>query len=307
MPLTDNQKLDYHRDGYLIVRSVLHSDELKIVQDRFRTIVEGKVESHYEDRISSRGVSGCSGFGNKQTKPEQPPAEPGPHTSLHVRNGTQISPKGGLEFFEDAWKPVEDPMDAVVRMIVLRNDEVLKDYVRHPGILDIASELMSPNIKLYYDQVFAKAPYAGANRYHQDSVFWNFFASKNLVTAWIALDDATRENGCVRYLPGSHDFGLIDWEHIPFLLTEDLLAQEVFAEVKAGDVIFHNSLTFHCSGPNCTSSRRWGWALHYVAAETRYIGKPEDDEHLWKIGALEKPVGKNGFPLMRGREFPECV
>jgi ectoine hydroxylase-related dioxygenase (phytanoyl-CoA dioxygenase family) len=100
---------------------------------------------------------------------------------------------------------------------------------------------------------------------------------------------------------------LVDWEYLPNLLTEEVLARETPVPLRAGDAVFHHSLTLHCSGPNLTPARRWGWAMHYVAAETRYIGKPEEDAHLWEIGALERPDPRNGFPLMQGREFPGCV
>jgi ectoine hydroxylase-related dioxygenase (phytanoyl-CoA dioxygenase family) len=218
-----------------------------------------------------------------------------------------VFPAGGEEYVQQAWMPVNDPLDAVIHMIVLRHDPVLKRFVQHPRILSVVSQLMSPNIKLYYDQVFAKPPYGGANRYHQDSVFWKFFARQDLVTCWLAVDDSTVGNGCVRYLPGSHRFGLMDWDYLPYLLVEELLDHEVMVPVRAGDAIFHHSLTLHCSGPNTTPARRWGWAMHFMPAETRYIGTPEDDEHLRKIGALDRFDPRNGFPLLQGREFPGRV
>lgn len=307
MALTQTQKEQYQRDGYLVVEQVLTPAEVATLRRRFEQIARGEVDTVPKGHIGVRDVPGRGEFGSIARRPAEPPAPPEPHTSRHLRRGTQVFPAGGEASFEQQWAPVTDPVDAVTSLRVLRDDAVLGPFVRHPRIMAVVAELMSPNIKLYYDQVFAKAPYAGANRYHQDSVFWKFFASQDLVTCWLAVDDATLENGCVRYLPGSRHFGLVEWDYLPNLLAEEVLARETPVPLRAGDAVFHHSLTLHCSGPNTTPNRRWGWAMHYVAAETRYIGTPEQDEHLWKIGALERPDPRNGFPLMQGREFPGCV
>ena len=67
------------------------------------------------------------------------------------------------------------------------------------------------------------------------------------------------------------------------------------------------SLTLHCSGPNTTATRRRGWSIHYVSAQTRYIGTPEETEKVKKLDCLEGPEPINGWPLIRGRQFPGCV
>jgi ectoine hydroxylase-related dioxygenase (phytanoyl-CoA dioxygenase family) len=297
----------FHRDGYVVVEQLLTMSEVATLRQRFAAIARGEADAVSPQQVGLRDVPGRGSFGRVAARPAEPPETPEPHTTRHRRRGHQVFPAGGEELFERSWAPVTDPLDAVTYLHVLRHDPVLAQFIHHPRILDVVSVLMSPNIKLYYDQVFAKAPYGGANRYHQDSVFWKFFASNDLLTCWLAVDDSTIANGCVRYLPGSHRFGLVDWDYLPYLLTEDLLAQEVMVPLRAGDAICHHSLTLHCSGPNTTPTRRWGWALHFVPAETRYIGTPEDDEHLRQIGALDRPDPRNGFPLLRGREFPGCV
>ena len=180
-------------------------------------------------------------------------------------------------------------------------------FVRDPKIVDIVANLMRPNIKLYFDPIFAKSPYARVNRYHQDLVFWGFFASNFQLICQIMLDDATRENGCARFILGSHDFDLVDWEHLLYTLTEGVLAREADVPLQAGDAIFHHSMTLHCSGPNTTPHRRRGWSLHYVLADTRYIGTPEETKCIKDIGGLVGPEPTNGWPLIRGRKFPGCV
>lgn len=178
---------------------------------------------------------------------------------------------------------------------VHRYDELVRSIVGKPSILDIVEDLLGPNIKLYTEQFFMKPPYHGAAQsWHQDSETWTFFAPHDHVTCWIAIDEATPENGCLHYLAGSHRWGYVDRPHYDRLVAQ-LQAEgaEVVVPRKPGYGAFHHSLTFHYTGPNRTPYRRRGIAIHYIRAETRYIGNPGD----------RQPP----FLLLRGRETPGRV
>ena len=186
-------------------------------------------------------------------------------------------------------------------------DERFIDYAFNPDLLDMIEQLAGPDFALWNMSLFGKPARDGKKvPWHQDGEYWPIRPVATC-TVWIAIDDATRENGCVRFIPGSQDFGLVDWEHLPYMLTEDVLAREVDVPLHAGDATFHHSMTLHCSGPNTTPHRRRGWSLHYVSADTRYIGTPEETERIKNIGCLVGPEPTNGWPLIRGREFPGCV
>lgn len=130
------------------------------------------------------------------------------------------------------------------------------------------------------DQLFMKPPKIGtAKPYHQDNFYFGLSDSANLVTCWIALEDADEGNGCLRYIDGSHDGGIVD--HIctdvdePYNLNADPAAviaasaqgqKERLAEVKKGGVIFHHGATLHCSGRNTSERWRRGYAVVYGAA-----------------------------------------
>jgi phytanoyl-CoA hydroxylase len=168
-------------------------------------------------------------------------------------------------------------------------DELILAASRSPKILDVVEDLIGPDIKLYTDQVFMKPPFHGSSQaWHQDSGSWPFFLPHNHVTCWIAIDDATIENGCLRYLPGSHALGLVDRPHVP-VLVDQLQGDEVAVPRKPGYGVFHHSLLLHSSGPNVSPHRRRGLVLHYIRADTRYIGLEGE--------------GRGPFMLMRGREF----
>ena len=296
MALTQEQKTRFFEDGYIAVKELLTAQELETLHNHYADLALGRVPDFPEGNISHHTPEAAQG------------AEPStPHGSRHDRRDTQVYPRGEVSGAERR-TPVEDPLDTIRHLnLPSYYDSAFEAVVRSPRIVDIIESLMGPDIKLYYDQVFAKPPYATANRYHQDSVFWAFFASNFQVTCQILLDDATAENGCVRFIPGSHNFGLVNWDHLPYMLTEDVLAQEVAVPLKAGDATFHHSLALHCSGPNTTPYRRRGWSIHYVSSDTRYIGTPEETERLKERGCLVGPEPVNGWPLIRGREFPGCV
>ena len=82
------------------------------------------------------------------------------------------------------------------------------DYARHPGILDLVAQLIGPDIVLWGSQVFCKPPVTEAMPWHQDGQYWPIRPIATC-SVWMALDDATPENGCMRYIPGSHAGGSI--------------------------------------------------------------------------------------------------
>jgi ectoine hydroxylase-related dioxygenase (phytanoyl-CoA dioxygenase family) len=129
--------------------------------------------------------------------------------------------------------------------------------------------------------------------WHQDAQAWPFFVPHNHVSCWVALDDATLENGCMRVIKGSHQFGIIERTRIPNFLTSEEMANEAAVPLPAGSCMFHHGLTLHSSHANKSPYRRRGLALHYIQSRTRYIGGEGDPPNNWM--------------LIRGQEFPGCV
>src|SRR5581483_3348964 len=86
------------------------------------------------------------------------------------------------------------------------NDDVLLNAAKHPKILDVVEALIGPDIKLFGEQLFMKPPGGVEKPYHQDSPYFHI-EPMALVSAWIALDDVTEENGCLKVIPGSHTLG----------------------------------------------------------------------------------------------------
>ncbi|MDA4123163.1 MAG: phytanoyl-CoA dioxygenase family protein [Thaumarchaeota archaeon] len=162
-------------------------------------------------------------------------------------------------------------------------DEVFLATAKNPKILDVVEELLGPNIMVFGDQFFVKPAKIGVEKpYHQDHAYF-FVEPKNIVTCWIALEDATVENGCLHFIPGSHRVGLIDhsekWmvgdrEDMQVPESAIDLSKEVAAPLKSGSASFHHSMILHKSGPNKSPHPRWGWAISYMSSDSTWAGPP---------------------------------
>lgn len=180
------------------------------------------------------------------------------------------------------------------------HDPVFMEHALNPAIVDVIEDLLGPDLKLFGDQMFVKPPGGTEKTYHQDSAYF-FIEPMAIITAWVALDEATLDNGCLWVIPGTHRQGVLD--HSEVWMVGDRAdrkipdaaidrSQEVPVPLKAGDCSFHHSLLLHRSGPNNTSRFRRGQASHYMSARSRWTGKPAD---------------KPDYPLIRGQEYAGCA
>jgi ectoine hydroxylase-related dioxygenase (phytanoyl-CoA dioxygenase family) len=159
-----------------------------------------------------------------------------------------------------------------------------KDLASSSTILDVAAELTddAKQVWLYADQVFLKPAHCGSEKpLHQDNSYFHVTPMSRGVTCWLAIDDATPENGCMRYIPGSHKLGLIPHRQIrdtTHLTPEDAgyIGKEIHVPVPAGAAIFHHLLTLHSSGANTSDKPRRAWALHYANGDATCPHMPRE-------------------------------
>jgi ectoine hydroxylase-related dioxygenase (phytanoyl-CoA dioxygenase family) len=136
----------------------------------------------------------------------------------------------------------------------------------NPAFLVPASQLLGGAVRFWHDQLFCKpARHGGVVAWHQDYSYWTRTTPLAHLTCWIGLDDSTRENGCLNYVPGSHL-----WPDLPKpVLTGEMdgirgsLPEElkdkfkpVAVELKKGESAFHHARTMHGSGANDTPKPR---------------------------------------------------
>ena len=152
------------------------------------------------------------------------------------------------------------------------------DLLTHPRIVACVWDLVGEDAIGWGSHFFCKMPGDGKRvSWHQDASYWPLTPSK-AVTAWLAIDDATVENACMRYIPGTHLFG-----HLTYTLSEDdetnVLNQTVIGadqfgqpenvELKAGEMSLHSDLLLHGSEANQSDRRRCGLTLRYCPASVR--------------------------------------
>ena len=152
------------------------------------------------------------------------------------------------------------------------------DILTYPRIVAVIKDLLGENVIAWGSHFFCKMPGDGKRvSWHQDSSYWPLTPSM-AVTAWLAIDDASVENACMRYIPGSHHLG-----HLTYTLSEtdeaNVLNQTVAGaenfgapvnvELKAGEISIHSDLLLHGSEANQSNKRRCGLTLRYCPSIVR--------------------------------------
>ena len=157
---------------------------------------------------------------------------------------------------------------------LIRYEPVFEEHAQNPDFLDVVEDLIGTPISLFADQALLKPPLVGAEKMpHQDNAYFNVEPADAVVTCWCALDDATVANGCMHYIPGSHDSGLVGHSKIPgtpHLVPEGFDKEKaVPVPLEAGGVIFHHALTQHFSPDNKTAQWRRAFVVHLVRSDAK--------------------------------------
>lgn len=183
----------------------------------------------------------------------------------------------------------------------------LHDVLWNPAFLMAASQLLGDKpVRFWHDQIFYKpAKKGGVVAWHQDYSYWTRTKPVAHITCWCALDDATVENGCLHYIPGSHKWGLLpkpviagELEGIKDFLNDEQKKQfenPQAAPVRAGEAIFHHSLTLHGSGENKSDQPRRAFVINAFAD-----GVTSDSNEPLLEGVPVVPKGNK----MEGQFFP---
>jgi ectoine hydroxylase-related dioxygenase (phytanoyl-CoA dioxygenase family) len=180
--------------------------------------------------------------------------------------------------------------------------------ITNPVIAGMAAQLSGANeLRVWHDQIQYKPQAQGGRlHWHQDSPAWPTLQPKDAqITAWVALDDADLDNGCMYMAPGSHLWGNHDAflrsvpDGAPLPDTHD--GQPVYVvtcPVKKGHVHFHHSLTWHGSGANTSNRPRRAIAIHYMSELTRYNAAGNHPMKPFITVADGAPIVGDAFPLV---------
>ncbi len=286
--LTPSQIDEFHRNGFLNGGRILTDDELNELRSDLDSMLE----------------KGPDGFTGDEPQPVS---------------------------FRNMSKRDDEPAALAVWQIVniWEASSAFERLIYHPSIVKGISQLTdAPDLMVWHDQIQYKPPnYGGATRWHQDAPLWPIILPMTPVSAWIALDDADEENGCMWMVPGSYKWG----DQMEFLRTQQHLeGREEFMNintegfspptdsevkdvvpqprpVKSGEVSFHHSLTWHGSPFNRSDRPRRAIAIHYMTGESRFVASGqhlmkqfvtlEDGEPMAEAGEHFPAVCRDGEPL----------
>ena len=246
MSFDGSMKSFFDENGYLVVERLLSADDLDPIRRRVEEIVADP----------ARAPAGVEVGRESDTLDK---------SAARARAGAPVAGLRG---------PASDSLRKLGS--IARFDPAFQVLATNPRLLLVVRGLIGPRVKLFRDQMLLKPPGGQDKPTHQDQSYFRIEPADALITAWIALDDATLDNGCMRYVPTSHRYGLFQMEldperpvhHLP--KTSHLsLPAEVACPVPAGSVIFHHGFTLHRSGVNHTTTWRRAVIFHYAAAEAR--------------------------------------
>lgn len=151
-------------------------------------------------------------------------------------------------------------------------------------------------IRIWHDQALVKPPYGNHTAFHMDNPFWSF-SSKDAISIWVALDDATLSNGCLWYLPGTHRQATYESTGIGQNLGGIFKTYPEWKKIKAmpavctaGSAVFHNGLIAHGAGVNMTPFPRRAMTCAFMPDGSIFNGQrnvlPEDYFQSLTVGDL---------------------
>jgi ectoine hydroxylase len=191
----------------------------------------------------------------------------------------------GGDRVEDTTKASQDGMGRAAKLAIWHDlgDDIWSDVSTNPRVVNGVRVLLGEEVAFFHGKVMLKiAREGGAWEWHQDYGYWynQGFVYPRMISAFVALDPATKENGCLQVLRGSHLMGRLDHQQIGKQTGADpeRVAQviesfdRVYVEMNPGDVLFFHCNLFHSSDANMSDIHRRSFIMCYNALNNPQIG-----------------------------------
>ncbi|MEP6755277.1 MAG: phytanoyl-CoA dioxygenase family protein [Chthonomonadales bacterium] len=195
-------------------------------------------------------------------------------------------------------------------------DPWLFNYLAHPRLLDVIEQFIGPDIILFSSHFIAKPKGDGkAVPWHTDGAYWSGrLDPMEVITLWLAVDESSVGNGCMRVIPGSHlaspadlsSYSAVDKSTNVFDRQIDPStidnSKAVDLELKAGECHFHDSWTIHGSNPNHSDKRRCGYTMRFMPANVVHRPRPgwTHEHHIYLVRGVDKTSGQNKYTPLPG-------
>lgn len=199
-----------------------------------------------------------------------------------------------------------------------KTNEKIMQLILVPELGKMAADLAGTSgVRLYHDHALIKKPWTNPTNFHVDNPYDPFY-SHQVIMLWIALDDATVQNGCLYFLPGTHKTcgfevgGILGEVGIGELFHEypDWVEIEPFpAEMKTGDGVFISGLIAHAAGPNMTTHPRRAFAMLFMPEDATFNGKKSalPEEVYTKLNTGDLLADDEHLPLVFSYEFGNSI
>ena len=260
--ITAQQHADYQRNGYLVLPDFKTAPELAALRARAQTIVQAF------DPLARSGIFTT----NDQARQTDDYFMGSANTVRCFFEEEAFGPDGQLK--QDKSLSINKIGHALHDL-----DPVFEQFSRGTALAELAADLGLPQARVWQSMYIFKQPGIGGEvRWHQDATFFDS-TPITVTTFWFALEDATRENGCLWVEPGGHrgplrerfvkrgeGAGMEVLNAMPW--PDDQTAVPV--EVKAGTLVVFHGLLPHYSAPNRSAVSRHAYTLHATDASSRY-------------------------------------
>ena len=250
--LTDEQWATYERDGYIKLGKLLSDVDLTALQDRINAIMLGTADVDYNRLLMQLdSIDGKYEHAGEQSK--------------------------GFKGARLDYRKIQD----------LEYDPLFREFMERPIFRHICDRVYGAGHPVAaFRAMFMNKP---ARRgtflpWHQDR--WTYLDRDPEITIWTALDPATKANGCVQIVPGSHRQGLINPSHYSGFLTEAQAAEHatadnvVYLELEPGEVALLHNYLLHASDVNNTDISRRAFSVCYMDGETK-TANGEQFTRIW--------------------------
>jgi phytanoyl-CoA hydroxylase len=241
MKISNEQWQQYERDGFLRLGRVLDGADLKALQDEIDAIMLGEANLDYS-RILMQLDS---------------------ETGKYEDAGVQSKGHKGATL---NYRKIQD----------LEFDPLFLDFMQRPIFKEICDYIYGGETPIAaFRAMFMNKPARKGTLlpWHQDR--WNYLDRDPQVTVWTALDPASKANGCVQVIPGSHKFGLLNPEHVSGYVSEENIRkyapddQIEYLELQAGEAVLLHNWLLHRSDTNATDIPRRAFSVCYMDADTQ--------------------------------------
>ena len=198
--------------------------------------------------------------------------------AVAARGRTKLAERQG----DERWQEGDSYYDRVFvqRTNLWMDNGKVRKLMLDPRIGKMACDLAGvEGMRIWHDQALNKGPWANPTGWHLDNPYWSYH-TRDALSIWVALDDATLENGCMYFMPGSHKTATFEntgiGENIGDLFRvypQWADTEAVAAPMRAGSCSFHNGLTAHGAGANMTLGWRRAMTCGYMPDGSTFNGK----------------------------------